>query len=355
MGTYAVILAGGSGTRLWPRSRSSRPKHLLSLVPGQRELLRETYDRIHPMVDRVLVVTEAAQSEAIHAILPELTDEDLIAEPAARGTTNALALAALTLLKRDPDSVMVSVPADHLVRDVLKFQSTVSRALEVATASDQLVTMGLRPTYAATGLGYILAGAVLQTGSTTAMRVARFVEKPDRETAETYLADGRYYWNLALFCWRTSAFISELERLAPLHHQGVQAVVDLMTDGHAEHAAERYAELPNQAVDYAVMEKTDRLLLVPALFDWVDVGSWPELLAILPHDPSGNSVAGRHLLIDTESCLFDVPGKLVAAIGMRDVVVIDTPDALLICARDRAQDVKQVVDGLRRMQMAEYV
>jgi len=132
------------------------------------------------MVDRVLVVTEAAQSEAIHAILPELTDEDLIAEPAARGTTNALALAALTLLKRDPDSVMVSVPADHLVRDVLKFQSTVSRALEVATASDQLVTMGLRPTYAATGLGYILAGAVLQTGSTTAMRVARFVDTPDR-------------------------------------------------------------------------------------------------------------------------------------------------------------------------------
>jgi mannose-1-phosphate guanylyltransferase len=328
---------------------------MLSLVPGQRELLRETYDRIRPVVDRVIVVTDAAQSDAIRAILPELAEDDLIAEPGARGTTNALALAAPTLLKHDPDSVMVSVPADHLVRDVARFQATVSRALEVAANSDQLVTVGLRPTYAATGLGYILAGAVLAAGSTTAMRVARFVEKPDLATAAAYLADGRYYWNLALFCWRSATFLSELERLAPLHYQGAREVVDLRMSGNADQAAERYAELPNQAIDYTVMEKTHRLLLIPGDFDWVDVGSWQELLAILPHDTAGNSVAGRHLLIDTESCLFDVPGKLVAAIGMRDVVVIDTPDALLICTRDRAQEVKQVVEGLRTMQMVEYV
>ncbi len=355
MGTFAVILAGGSGTRLWPRSRSTRPKHLLSLVPGQRELLRETYDRVRPAVDAVVVVTEAAQSDAIRAVLPELAAEDVIAEPAARGTTNALALAALTLLERDPDAVMVSVPADHLVRDISRFRATVASGLEAAAAGDHLVTVGLRPTYAATGLGYILAGAELPCGGTTAMRVDGFVEKPDRTMAAEYLRDGRYYWNLALFCWRATTFVRELERLAPVHHQGAQEVFDLMAVGRRAEARDRYAGLPNQAIDYAVMEKTDRLLLVPATFDWVDVGSWPELQAILPHDSRGNAATGRHLLIDTEACLFDVPGKLVAAIGMRDVVVIDTPDALLICAGDRAQDVRQVVDGLRRMQMAEYV
>jgi mannose-1-phosphate guanylyltransferase len=331
LSTYAVIPAGGAGTRLWPWSNQQTPKHLLDLTGNGRSLLQQTYERVAPLAEAVFVLTEERQVAMIKEQLPEAR---FIVEPTARGTVNALGLAALEIAALDPAAVMVSVAADHVVQDAEAYRDAIRAAVRTAEAGDRLVTIGLRPTYAATGFGYLRVGE--QEGE--ARRVVEFVEKPTLPRAEEYLASGDFYWNLSMFAWRASVFLAELERLAPLHHRGLLA---------ARAGIGAYADLPNEAVDYAVLERTDRLYLVPAAFDWLDVGSWAELLDMLPSDENGNSIDGEHAVIDTHGSLLSAPGKLVAAIGIEDLIVIDTDQALLVLPRSRAQDVKKIVEMLR--------
>lgn len=351
----AVIPAGGAGTRLWPRSRRASPKHVLPLSGSGRPLLRETYDRIRPLADEVHVLTEERQVALIRSILPELPEDRVIVEPAARGTTNALGLAALTLLDRYPDALMMSLPADHVVRGRAAYAKAVRTAATVAAGTGELVTVGLKPRYPATGLGYIEAGEEVRAGRAAALRVRRFVEKPDLDRARRYVAAGNFYWNVAVFCWRLETFAEELEAHGPVHWRGLRRVLDLRRQGDEAAAARAYQRLPNQAVDYTVMERTERLLLVPGEFEWADVGSWSELADLLHHDERGNVVEADPVLIDTEGCFISVPDKLVAAIGLRDLVVVDTPDALLVCPKDRAQDVKKVVEALGRLRKTRYL
>jgi mannose-1-phosphate guanylyltransferase len=346
MAVYATILAGGAGTRLWPRSRRERPKHLLTLQ-GEAPLLRQTYERVRPLVDDVFVVTERPQADRIRDVLPELSAEQVIAEPIARGTAGALGLAAMTLQASDPHAVMLSVPADHVIGDGRRYRQAIRRVIRLASLSSQLVTVGLAPYYPATGFGYIRTEGEARFGRTTGLKVVEFVEKPGFDAAIRYVESGAYYWNLAIFCWRVDVLLDELRRHVPAHHAVLSDVLAARQAGDEAYAAELYRQVPKEAIDYAVMEKTDRLLLIPARFHWIDVGSWSELHSILPKDVAGNAVHGHHLLIDSESSLFDVPGKLVAAIGVRDLVVVDSGDALLVCDRSRAQEVKSLVEHLR--------
>ena len=352
---YAVIPAGGAGSRLWPRSRRHTPKHVLPLSGSGRPLVAEAYERVVPLATEVLVLTEERQAALIRGLVPELPPDGLIVEPSARGTTNALGLAALTLLTRDPDAVMVSTAADHVIRLLPAYQQAVRRAAAIAEASGQLVTIGLRPRYAATGFGYIEAGDEVRVGEERARQVRQFVEKPDAATAQRYLDGGVHFWNLNLFCWRCDAFVEELRRHGPEHHAGLLATMAARAAGDEEAATRAYEALPVDAVDYTVMERTDRLLLVPAEFEWVDVGSWSELADLLHQDEAGNVVDGVSVLIDTQNSFISVPDKLVAVIGVRDLVVVDTEDALLVCPKSRAQDVKKVVETLKRTGKTQYL
>lgn len=354
MGVYATILAGGSGTRLWPRSRRRQPKHLLALQHGTAPLLRQTYERIRTLVDDVYVVTEQHQVDSIREVLPEIAPDHVIVEPVARGTTSALGLAAMSLRRRDPDAVMLSLPADHIIGDSRRFRQTIRRVVRLATSSSQLVTVGLTPYYPATGFGYIRTDCEVRFGRTTGLKVAEFIEKPAFDRAVSFVDNGGYYWNLAIFCWRVEALISELIQHSPVHHKLLTEVMTRTEDGDIDSASAIYRGLPNEAIDYAVMQKTKKLLLIPARFHWIDVGSWSELHSILPKDVAGNSIAGDHLFIDSESSLFDVPGKFVAAIGVKDLIVVESGDALLICMKSRAQEVRALVENLRVSPFAAY-
>lgn len=308
-----------------------------------------------PLAREVLILTEERQAEMITRLVPGVGPRHLILEPAARGTTNALGLAAMTLLERDPDAVMMSIPADHVIRGIQAYRAAVRRASAIAARSGQLVTVGLRPRYAATGFGYIEAGDEIRVGRQPALQVRRFVEKPDVETAAGYLASGRHFWNLAMFCWRCDVFVDELRQHGGEHYQGLRRVLAARRAGDEERAARIYRRLPVQAVDYTVMERTKRLLLVPAAFQWLDVGSWSDLADLLRADVHGNVVEGVSILIDSHNSFISVPDKVVAVIGLSDLIVVDTKDALLVCPKARAQDVKKVVEALGRSGQTHYL
>ena len=349
---FAVIPAGGMGTRLWPRSRGSTPKHVLPLGDHGRPLLRATYDRARSLADEVFVLTEQRQRPIIETVLPEVDGAHLILEPQARGTTNAFGLAALTLMERDPSAVMMAMPADHVVHGTVKIRKAVRTAVAAAASTDSLVTVGLKPTFPSIGLGYIHATGRLSGGT---LRVRRFVEKPDLASARRYMRSGAYYWNLAWFSWRVEVFIAELARHAPRHLTGLRKVVAARAAGDEAGAARLYSRLPVEVIDRSVMEKTDRLLLVPADFDWADIGNWSELGDRVRADDHGNSVEGESILVDTRGSLILGDRRLVAAIGLEDMIIIDTEDAILVCPRSRAQDVKKVVEALRRARKTRYL
>jgi mannose-1-phosphate guanylyltransferase len=340
------------GTRLWPRSRSSTPKHVLPLGDRGRPLLRATYDRARSLADEVFILTEQRQRPIIEAVLPEVDSAHLILEPTARGTTNAYGLATLTLMERDPSAVMVGMPADHVVRGTTKVAKVVRTAVRAAAATDSLVTVGLKPTFPSIGLGYIHAPGRVTAGGT--LRVRQFIEKPDLASARKYVRGG-YYWNLAWFTWRVEAFIEELGLHAPKHLAGLRKVVAARAAGDEAEATRLYNRLPVEVIDRSVMEKTDRLLLVPADFDWADIGNWSELGDRVHADDRGNSVEGESILIDTRGSMILGQGRLVAAIGLEDMIIIDTEDAILVCPRSRAQDVRKVVEALRRARKTRYL
>jgi mannose-1-phosphate guanylyltransferase/mannose-6-phosphate isomerase len=325
---------------------------VLPLAERGRPLLRAAYDRAKSVADEVFVLTEVRQREIIEKVLPELDAQHLILEPSARGTTNAYGLASLTLQERMPGAVMIALPADHVVRGSAEVSRAVRTAVQAAATSDCLVTVGLKPTYPSTGLGYIHAPGRVSRGT---LRVKRFIEKPSAARAKQFLREGGYYWNLAWFSWRLEVFLDELARHAPSHLAGLRKVMAARNAGDEATAGELYRKLRVEVVDRSVMERTDRLLLVPAGFDWADIGNWSELGDRVSADARGNSVEGEAILVDTKNSLVFGDRRLVATIGLDDVIIVDTEDALLVCRRDRAQDVRKVVDALKRARKTRYL
>lgn len=319
---------------------------------GGRALLRDTYDRIRNLASDIYVVTELAQRPIIETVLPEIDARHLIIEPTARGTTNAYGLAALTVADQHPDAVMVAMASDHVVSGSAAVTRAVRTAIRAATTTKSLVLLGLEPTFPSTGLGYIHAP---RRGPNGTLRVERFTEKPDLRTATRFLKAGGYYWNLAWFAWRIDVFLEQLAQHAPRHLTGLRKVMEARRGGDEAAAAALYSRLPVEVLDRSVLEKTDRLLLVPAHFDWADIGSWAELGDRVRADGNGNSVEGEAVLIDTKGSFVFGDRRLVAAIGLEDMIIVDTEDALLVCPRSRAQDVRKVVEALKRSRKTRYL
>lgn len=354
---WAVIPAGGSGTRLWPLSRSARPKFLLPLL-GKDSLLQQTFERLTHLTvpSRILVVCGPAHAAAIARQLPDLPTENIIVEPSPNGTGPALALASALIQRRDPRAVMGSFAADHDVVSLEDFCDAVRTAVATAELGD-LVTIGLTPTRAETGYGYIerTDDIRLETPTGTAYRAARFVEKPEQERAERYVASGKFLWNASMFFWRVDALASEIRRLQPEISTGVRKIVSAWESREQERITARvWAGLPNVTIDQGIMEKASRVAVVPAEMGWSDVGDWHGLGELIEQDDLGNSVRGDLVQIDTvNSVVWSESRRMVATVGLDNVIVVDTDDALLVIDRSRSQDVRQIVDLLKEAMRAK--
>lgn len=341
---YAVIMAGGAGTRFWPLSRARRPKQFLQLT-GRATMLQETARRLRGVVprSRILVVAPPAHVRLVRAQLPWLAAANLVVEPQPRGTAACLALVAAQVARRDPTAGLVVLAADHAIRDVAALRICLERAFAVA-ADGWLVTFGIPPTHPETGYGYVRVGRLIDAARPRVARALRFVEKPDRRTAERLLRAGDYRWNSGMFAWRVDAFLAELRRHVPAVAAAAMAMVE-----RGDAAARRaFTRLPNLPVDVAVLERARRIAVVDATFDWNDVGSWAAMAALWGADAAGNAYRGSTLLVDCRRTTVHAGARLVAVLGAEDLIVVDTPDALLVCPRDRAQDVRRVVAALGR-------
>jgi mannose-1-phosphate guanylyltransferase len=330
------IMAGGSGERFWPMSRSKTPKHLLRLL-GDRTLLEMTVRRLEGIVpwERVHVLTNEAQAEAVKAELPFLPAGNIIAEPAKRDTAPACALAVGYAHVRDPEAVCVLLPADSMIHNILAFQRQVEQAAALAHSREALVTFAVAPTFPSTGFGYLHLGEE-ENG---ARRVLRFVEKPDLPTAKAYLQSGQYAWNAGMFAWRTSTFLRECDRLIkPL----AEFIRNFPNGDATEYLASHFPELPKISVDYAIMEEASEVIAIDSLFDWDDVGSWTSLPAHLGHDDDGNTARGPVFQFDSRNNVILADKRIVALCGVENLIVVETADAILVCHRDSAQDIKKL-------------
>jgi mannose-1-phosphate guanylyltransferase len=349
----AVILAGGSGTRLWPLSRADNPKFLHPLTGTAATLLQATAARLAPIADpaETFVVTGVAHAAAVARQLPQLPEGNILVEPSPRDSCAAIGLAAALIELRAPGSVMGCFAADHLVRDEARL-AVVVREAAVGAEQGLLMTVGITPTRPETGYGYLHYGETIQGGI---RRVVEFREKPPAEVAEEYFASGQYLWNAMMFVWRTDVFLDALRQQQPALYAGVTEIAAAWdTDSREKTLAEVWPELPKISVDYAVMEGAaaqGKVATVPGDFGWHDVGDFDTLGDALPGDGSGNVVLGDRedvLLHDmTDSIVVSESTRIVAALGLHDVIIVDTPDALLVCPRGRAQDVKGIVDALK--------
>lgn len=358
---FAVIMAGGSGTRFWPLSREKMPKQLLK-IGSEDTLIQQTVDRVLPLIERehIFIVTNQGIAVDIETQLMQRFggswDRNLILEPEAKNTAPALGLSAIHLERIDPDGIMVVLSADHAIRNVKAFQECI-RTAAAAAQQDYLVTLGIKPNRPETGYGYIKAGEPCrESGLSGVSRVERFVEKPDLKTAQGYLQSGQYYWNSGMFVWKVRAFLQEIERHLPSLHQGLMEVRKSIGSGReADTVRALFSRLDPVSIDYGIMEKTGRAAIVPADIGWSDVGSWTALEEVTDKDASGNIISGNVIDIDSTDSVVYAEKRLVATIGLNNTIVVDTPDATLVCSRDRAQDVKRIVDELKKRKSEEHL
>jgi mannose-1-phosphate guanylyltransferase len=348
---YAVIMAGGSGTRLWPMSRRKRPKQTLQLV-GERTLFQQAVDRLEPLFphDRILVVTKTDHVPLLQPQAPELPPENYLAEPQGRGTAPALGLAAVHLRRRDPDAVMAVLTADHHIADAPSFRKVLADS-QTAAQADFLVTLGIPPTFASTGYGYIQKGERLPLESDQPVfRALRFIEKPEPSGAARMASNEGYFWNSGIFVWRVNRLLDELRRQMPGFYSQLAEVEESLRDPqeYAETLARIWPQVAEQTIDYGVMEGARDVAVIPARIGWTDVGSWSSLFELLPRDPSGNILVGPHETVDTRGTLVFGGRRLIATVGVRDLVIVDTDDALLVSSKDKAQDVRLLVRQLKR-------
>ncbi|NOZ05478.1 MAG: NTP transferase domain-containing protein [Chloroflexi bacterium] len=354
---YALILAGGVGTRLWPRSRRTRPKQLLDLL-ATRTMLQVTYDRIAPLFppENIFVITGRAYVDEVRGQLPHLPAGQVVGEPMGRGTAPAIGLGVLQVRRRDPNAVLFSLHADHHILRDKDFRDTLQAAADVAR-DGFLVTLGIQPAHPETGYGYIEKGRALgHPGGHPAFRVARFTEKPNPETARQFVESGRYLWNSGIFAWQASTIMDEMARWMPALHQSLLDIEAACVDEAEETVLDRlWQTVPSESIDVGILERSDNVVVVPADVGWSDVGSWAALLNILPSDSDGNVSLGDHLAMDTRQTLVYSAGRMVATLGVEDLIIVDTDDVVLICPKDRAQDVKKLVDELARKKQDQYL
>jgi mannose-1-phosphate guanylyltransferase len=359
--THAVILAGGRGTRFWPRSRTRTPKQLLNIV-GKDTMLEQTVARLRPLIptDHIWTVTNAEQTAAVKKQLPAAARKRVLTEPIGRNTAAAIALAAIHVRHAAKgDALMAVLPADHFIAQPDKYRKIVGAALDLAREPQRMIVLGIPPTRPDTGFGYVeRMGDAIGANGSPAFAVRRFTEKPAFEVAKQYVASGDYQWNAGMFFWRVSTFLENLKRFLPKTHEALESLAQTIGKKTYDRRLRAiYPKLENISVDYAILENATRqdgppgVFVIPADVGWSDIGSWAAVYELLAKQPGENALAGQGLALDATGNFFYSPKKFVAAIGVRDLIVVETPDALLIVPRDRAQDVAKIVKSLEERKL----
>ena len=363
--THAVILAGGRGTRFWPRSRTRTPKQLLNIV-GADTMLQQTVARLKPLIpaERIWTVTNAEQAVAVRKQVPAAARRRVLIEPMGMNTAVAIGLAAIHIRHAARgDALMAVLPADHYIEQPQKFREIVDAALNVAREPGRMVVLGIPPTRPDTGFGYVeRMGDSIASKGFPVFAVRRFTEKPELKLAQEYLASGNYHWNAGMFFWRVSTFLDNLRLFLPKTHAALEQLAGFIgTRNYERKLRALYSKLENISVDYAVLEPATRapgpprVFVIPAEVGWSDIGSWAAVYQFLAKKTGENVLAGKGYALDAEGNFLWSPSKFVAAIGVRDLVVVETPDALLICPRDRAQDVGKIVKWLEEQRRKDLL
>ena len=347
----AVIMAGGSGTRFWPLSRKSRPKQFLPIAT-QKTMIEETVERLLPLLppESIFTISDRTQAAGIRRLVPGLPAKNVLIEPLARNTAASLILATAGIYLRNPKSVVFALPADHLITKPDIFLRKLKAAAAAAAREEVIVTFGIPATYPSTGFGYIhFSGRNRRRFWNEDFHpVLQFKEKPDVEQAKKYLKQGRHCWNSGMFIWRAEVFARKLEQFAPVFFCHWKRILEALKENDQPRIAAVFREIPATSIDYALMEKADGVLMAEGDFGWSDVGSWVSLADIWSKDASGNALRGGGLFLDSRNCLVYSPHRLTAVVGLKDVIIVDTKDALLVCSKKADQRVKEVIENLRK-------
>jgi mannose-1-phosphate guanylyltransferase len=355
---YAVIMAGGRGTRFWPLSREKKPKHLLNIT-GEKTIIQQTIARITPLIpeENILIVTSVDHYDEVKRQCPNIPERNIIAEPSGRNTAPCIGLAAMHIRKRDPESIMAVLPSDHLIENEEDFLNILTVAGKMAQRGNHLITIGIKPTGPETGYGYIERGEhETAIDGRSIYRVKSFREKPSLSLAEEFVKDGNFFWNSGTFIWSISTIINEIKKLLPDLYEGLLKIEDSIgTIQENQITRSVYDKIEPVSIDYGVMEKAPGTFLIRGNFGWSDIGSWDALSEVLDKGKSDNFAKGEIISINSSDSFIYNPYRLVALVGIKDLIVVETEDALLICKKNRSQDVKKITEELRKKGMEKYL
>lgn len=352
----ALIMAGGRGERFWPKSRKNMPKQFLTLTDDGKSMIQLTVERILPLValEDIFVATNRDYKELVRRQLPDLPEENILCEPVGRNTAPCIGLGAVHMVKKYGDAVMIVLPSDHLIKYNTIFLNTLVDACETAAQEDNLVTLGITPDSPETGYGYIKFRPDVTLGR--AFAVEQFVEKPDLETAKEYLASEQYLWNSGMFVWKVSTILKNLERYLPETSEGLRRIEEAIGTEAAEQILEKeFPAFQSESIDYGVMEKAEHIYILTGAFGWDDVGSWLAVGRIKKSNEFGNVVDGNAVTVETKNTIIQGGSKLIAAVGLENMIIVDTEDALLVCDQGHAGEIKKVLEYLRICNCTEYL
>lgn len=358
MRNTALIMAGGRGERFWPRSRKNLPKQFLALTDSGRTMIRMTYDRILSLVRRedIFISTSRDYLDLVREQLPEVPEENILLEPAARSTAPCIGWAAMTIRERYGDAMMLVLPSDHLIQQPQLFRNALKKAVMAAEATDGLVTLGIAPSSPETGYGYIRYEAGEDDRNEEYFRVKQFIEKPDLETARGFLRSGEYLWNSGMFIWKTSAVLQAIRDKLPDLHTLLEEIGQASGTAEEQRVLEdAFSRMQPVSIDRGVLEKAENVYVLPSSFGWDDVGSWLAVERFNPGDSQGNVVRGDVVSVRSSRCLVQGEKKTIALVGMEDTIVVDTDDALLICAKDSVEDIRKVLEVFRGTNRTELL
>jgi len=360
---FAAILCGGGGKRLWPRSRLKKPKQFIGLF-GKKTIFQETIKRIKPLIppSKIFVITNWDYVDEVREQAPEIPRENIIAEPMAKNTALAMGVGAVYVKTLDPKGVIINLASDHLIKDTKEFRRRMLIAAKAASLGDDLITVGIRPQFPHTGYGYIqIKKEVARIDGEPIFKVERFTEKPKLAMAKKFLKTGHYYWNANLYTWKAEAVLNGFKRHAPKIARGLEKIEKAIGTKKEKKVLKKiYEEAENISIDYAISEKAKNMLMVVGDFDWSDIGDWKVVYDLGKKDKSGNVIIkhgkeGEHLSIDTKNCLVQFDDELIATVGVENLIIVDAGNLILVCNKDRAQDVKKIVLELKKQEKNEYL
>ncbi len=354
----AVIMAGGRGTRFWPLSRRNKPKQFLAIV-SEKTMLEETVERLSPLIPwrDIYAVANLSQTKAIRAALPSWPKDNLLVEPLGKNTAPSLILATAWIYLHDPKAVVAALPADHLIRDPDLFRKKLRAGAQAASLGDAIVTVGIPPSYPATGYGYIHfeRGQARRVSGETFFQVREFKEKPNTRLARHFLKKGNYYWNSGMFIWRADVFAHKLEKYAPSLFPFWEMILEALQKRNRRALTRLFQGVPSISIDYALMEKAEGVLVCEGNFGWSDVGAWSSLAEIWQRDVKGNAAKGEYIALESQNCLIYNPQRLTALVGVNDLIIVNTGDGLLVCPKSQDQKVREIIELVKKSGRTQYL